>query len=226
MFIKNTNLDLSNQIILINKPKFFTSNDVIQIIKKAYKIKKIGHSGTLDPYACGLLLVATDSKTKMLNQLLLEDKEYVAKIQFNYQTESYDGETNVVKQTFFKVNLFNLKNQIKKLNNVILYQTPPIYSAIKINGKKLYEYARSRQNVNINPKKVFINEAKLLHFDYNLQIATIQLNVSKGFYVRSFANDLGITLNNLGYLKELTRTKIGQFKLKNAHQFFDLVTKV
>ncbi len=217
-------INLHDKIFLINKPKFFSSNEIIQILKKAFKIKKIGHSGTLDPLAQGLLLVGTNSKTKELNKLILEDKEYLAEIQFNYQTSTFDSEGKIINSTNLKVNEWLLKNALKLFNNVFLYQKPPIYSAIKIQGKKLYDYALKNQQVEIPLRRVGIFKTTLIDFDYQKQTAKILLKVSKGFYVRSFANDIGIILNNFAYLKNLIRTKIGDYKLEESHNFFDLVT--
>ena len=223
-YYAKSKIDLNNKIFLINKPKLFSSNEVIQILKKAFKIKKIGHGGTLDPLAQGLLLVATNSKTKELSKLILEDKEYLAEIQFNYQTSTFDGEGKIINSTNLKVNEWSLKNILKFFNNVFLYQKPPIYSAIKIKGKKLYDYALKNEQVEIPLRRVQIFKTTLINFDYQKQNAKILLKVSKGFYVRSFANDIGIILNNFAYLKNLTRTKIGNYKLEESYDFFDLVT--
>lgn len=217
-------INLNDKIFLINKPKFFSSNETIQILKKIFDIKKIGHGGTLDPLATGLLLVATDSKTKMLNNLILENKEYIAEIQFNYQTSTYDSEGEILNYTNLKINEWLLKKTINLFNNVIFYQKPPIFSAIKVKGKKLYNYALKSQDVEIPFRKVQIFKAFLINFDFKKQTAKILLKVSKGFYVRSFANDIGIILNNFAYLKNLIRTKIGDYELKDAKNFFDLVT--
>ncbi|MDE5545584.1 MAG: tRNA pseudouridine(55) synthase TruB [Malacoplasma sp.] len=217
-------IDLNDKIFLVNKPKFFSSNETIQILKKAFNIKKIGHGGTLDPLANGLLLVATNSKTKELTKLILENKEYLAEIQFNYQTSTFDSEGQIINFTNLKINEWMLEKTLKFFNNVFLYQKPPIFSAIKIKGKKLYDYAIKNKKVEIPFRKVQIYKTTLISFDFEKQIAKILLKVSKGFYVRSFANDIGIILNNFAYLKNLTRTKIGNYKLKNAYDFHDLVT--
>lgn len=115
-FIKNTNLDLKDKIFGINKPKNFSSNQIIQIIKKQYNLRKIGHAGTLDPLATGLLLVATNSKTKQLNNLILKDKKYIAEIQFNYQTTTFDEEGEKVNSTITKVHEKTLSEEIKNFN--------------------------------------------------------------------------------------------------------------
>lgn len=225
-FIKNTNLDLKDKIFGINKPKNFSSNQIIQIIKKQYNLRKIGHAGTLDPLATGLLLVATNSKTKQLNNLILKDKKYIAEIQFNYQTTTFDEEGEKVNSTITKVHEKTLSKEIKNFNYTFWYQQPPIFSAIKIKGKKLYEYARNNETVSIPYKKVSINKIELISFDYQHQIATMLLDVSKGFYIRSFANDLGLRLNNFAYLKNLKRISVGDFSLNESYDFYTLVKEI
>lgn len=222
-FLRKTNLDLDNKIVLINKPKGYTSNKVIQIIKKAYGLKKVGHSGTLDPLATGLLIIGTGNQTKKLNEIIQKDKEYIATIKFNFKTSTYDSEGEIVKQINWKVNLFNIQFKLTKLNNVFLYQEPPIFSAIKIKGKKLYEYARKNEEVKLPSRKVFINKIDLIDFDYDKQLLKLRMDVSKGFYIRSFANDLGDALNNCAYLYDLHRTRIGDSTIENAYDFYDLV---
>ncbi|BAC44715.1 tRNA pseudouridine(55) synthase TruB [Malacoplasma penetrans] len=225
-YIKNTELDLKDKIFGINKPKNFSSNQVIQIIKKYYGLKKIGHAGTLDPLATGLLLVATNSKTKELNELILENKKYVAEIQFNYQTSTYDAEGEITNYTTRKIHEKTLKEELKFLNSTYWYQQPPVYSAVKIKGKKLYEYARANQEVSVPFKKVYINKVELISFDSISQKTFVSLDVSKGFYIRSFANDIGLRLNNYGYLLNLKRVEVGNYKLDQAYDFFDLVKQV
>lgn len=222
-FSKKLEIDLNNKIILINKPIGFTSNDIVQIIKKTYSLKKVGHSGTLDPLATGLLIIGTGNKTKELNSIIAKDKEYITTIKFNEQTSTYDAEGEIINYSTLKVNYWNIELEIKKMNNVFLYQKPPIFSAIKVKGKKLYEYAWQNEVVQIPLRKVFINNIQIKHFDYEKQLLTISINVSKGFYIRSFGNDLGIALNNFAFIKELNRTKIGDYNIKNSYDFFDLV---
>lgn len=211
-------------ILLVNKPINFTSFDVCNKIKKRYKeIKKIGHAGTLDPKASGLLILGINDGTKLLTNLVLDEKEYIATIKFNIETETYDSEGLVLATTNEKVSLDDLKKIIRKYNHKYFYQYPPIYSAIKIKGKKLYEYARNKKSVELPKRKVYTNEISLLSFDFEKQIAVVKLSVSKGFYVRSFAHDIGKELNNLAYLSSLIRTKSGNFLLSNAYDLDEIL---
>lgn len=204
-------------ILIVNKPKGITSNDVVQLIKKKYNYKKVGHAGTLDPNASGVLVLGINDGTKLLSKLILDKKEYIATIQFGYATDTYDLEGKKTFETNFKTNIDYIN---KVLNGIIVNksfkQKPPIYSAIKINGKKLYEYARDNVEVKISDRDVTIYEKEILNFDLEKQILKIRLLVSKGFYIRSFANDLGISLNTYGTLIDLIRTKSGEFTIDQA----------
>lgn len=203
-------------ILLVNKPKKWTSHDVCNKLKRHFKLKKVGHAGTLDPNATGLLVIGINDATKALNNLVMDEKEYIATIQFNKQTTTYDVEGEVINETSKKVGLKDIENILNKYNNKYFWQYPPIYSSIKINGKKLYDYARSNQTIDLPKRTVYTNEIELKEFDYLNQILVVRLNVSKGFYVRSFANDIGLELHNFAYLKELHRTKSGQFDIKDS----------
>lgn len=204
-------------IIIVNKPKGMTSNDAVQLIKRKYNYKKVGHAGTLDPNASGVLVLGVNEGTKLLSKLILDKKEYIATIQFGYTTDTYDLEGKKTWETNFKTNLDSI---IKVLDNIELNksfkQIPPIYSAIKVNGKKLYEYARNNLDVNIKPRDVIIFDKEILSFDLVNQILKIRILVSKGFYVRSFAYDLGLSLNTYGTLIDLVRTKSGIFSIENS----------
>lgn len=204
-------------IIVVNKPKGITSNDVVQLIKKKYNYKKVGHAGTLDPNASGVLVLGINEGTKTLSKLILDKKEYIATIQFGYATNTYDLEGDKTFETNKKINLEDIKNILNFIENGKPFeQKPPLFSAIKVNGKKLYEYARKNINVEIPIRHVTIYEKEIIDFDFNSQILKIKLMVSKGFYIRSFANDLGISLFTFGTLIDLVRTKSGEFTLENA----------
>lgn len=211
------NLD---KLILIDKPKHWTSNDVVRKIKKILKVKKIGHGGTLDPLATGLLILGIEEGTKELNNLLNTTKEYEAIIHFNYETTTFDLEGEVVN---YKPRTIKLDEIIKVLDifvNNDYYQEPPKFSAVKINGKKSYDLARKNIDFKLEPKLVKLLNYKIVSFAHNE--LKIILEVSKGFYIRSFAHDLGIKLDNYANLADLRRTKIGNFNLKDALQIKDL----
>ena len=198
----------------INKPEGITSFDVIAKLRKILKIKQIGHAGTLDPFATGVLPVCIGKATKLIDYLG-KDKEYIATIKFGADTDTYDKDGQVIKTYDTKIS----ENELSELLNDFqgeIEQIPPIYSAIKINGKKLYEYARKGENIEIKPRKVIIYKIELLEFDYENQSAKILINCSKGTYIRSIAYDIGQKLNCGGYLTGLVRTKSGEFNLETA----------
>lgn len=210
----------STKLILINKPKHWTSNDVVRKVKQILKVKKVGHGGTLDPLATGLLILGIEEGTKELNNLLHTTKEYEAIIHFNYETSTFDAEGEVI----------NYQPKVIKLNELIsaldwfvatdYYQIPPKFSAVKINGYKSYDLARKNVSFELEPKLVKLFNYKIVSFSHNE--LRIILEVSKGFYIRSFAHDLGIKLNNYANLANLKRTKIGNFNINDAYQIKDL----
>lgn len=206
----------------IYKPKGLTSFDVVAYLRKITKIKQIGHTGTLDPFAQGVLPVCIGKSTRLI-EYLADDKEYLASVQFGKTTTTYDLEGDVVKTFDKKVSFDELNMALKSFEGEI-EQLPPIYSAVKVNGKKLYDYARQGQQVEIKPRKVFISEIKLAEFDEKLQIAKIKVKCSKGTYIRSIAYDLGNKLECGGYLCELIRTKAGAFTIENSIKPEDIKT--
>ena len=208
----------------VYKPKGMTSHDVVSFMRKITNIKQIGHTGTLDPFAEGVLPVCIGKATRLI-EYLADDKEYLATVQFGRNTDTYDVE-GVVTETFDKkvseeevfIGLKNFEGEIDQL--------PPIYSAIKVNGKKLYEYARKGQNVEIQPRKVFIERIELKNFDEINQTAEILVKCSAGTYIRSIAYDLGKILGCGGHLIKLIRTKAGCFNIENSSSLEDLKTGV
>ncbi|MDE6473154.1 MAG: tRNA pseudouridine(55) synthase TruB [Ureaplasma sp.] len=211
--IKNKN------IILINKPLNWTSNDVVQKVKSIIKPKKIGHGGTLDPLASGLLVLGVNEATKELQNFLDGTKTYIAEIIFGFSTDTYDMEGQKKSFSDFIPSLNQIIEVLEKLKSNY-DQIPPIYSAIKINGKKAYELARSNKNVELKSKNVKIYNYKIITFSEN--ILKIELEVSKGFYIRSLAFDLGKLTNSASTLYSLVRTKIGNLFLENAIEIKDI----
>lgn len=198
----------------VYKPVGKTSHDVVAYFRKLLKIKKIGHTGTLDPFAEGVLPICIGNSTRLI-EYLPDDKAYLAFVQFGKATDSYDIEENVIFQSDKKVAKEDVEQALKKFEGDI-EQLPPIYSAIKVNGKKLYEYAREGKSVEIKPRKVTIYKIELKNFDYDNQVAQVYVECSKGTYIRSIANDLGQVLGCGGYLTRLIRTKAGKFLLENS----------
>ena len=200
----------------IYKPVGMTSHDVVSVLRRVTKIKQIGHTGTLDPFAEGVLPICIGKATRLI-EYLQDDKEYLATVQFGAATNTFDLDGEKVFTSDKKVSLDDIKEGLKSFEGEIL-QFPPIFSAIKVKGKKLYEYARKGEEVEIQPRKVVIENIELKNFDEELQQAQILLKCSKGTYIRSIANDLGKNLGCGGYLIKLIRTQAGKFRVENSVQ--------
>ena len=200
----------------IYKPVGMTSHDVVSVLRRVTKIKQIGHTGTLDPFAEGVLPICIGKATRLI-EYLQDDKEYLATVQFGAATNTFDLDGEKVFTSDIKVSRDDIKEGLKSFEGEIL-QFPPIFSAIKVNGKKLYEYARKGEEVEIQPRKVVIENIELKNFDEELQQAQILLKCSKGTYIRSIANDLGKNLGCGGYLIKLIRTQAGKFRVENSVQ--------
>lgn len=215
-------MEKSNLFGFLNvyKPSGMTSHDVVAKLRRITKIKQIGHTGTLDPFATGVLPVCIGKATRLI-EYLNDDKEYLATVQFGKNTDTYDIEGNVTQIFNRKISESELLEVLKSFQGEIS-QFPPIYSAIKVNGKKLYDYARTGQTVEIKPRKVTIFKIELVDFDENLQQAKIIVACSKGTYIRSIAYDIGQKLNCGGYLAALERTKAGNFLAACSAKLEDL----
>lgn len=206
-------------IINVCKEKNMTSRDVVNIISKHLHTKKVGHTGTLDPLATGVLLVCTDRDTKLVDILTSKTKEYVATMQLGIQTDTGDITGNIIKRASFRVN----KEQIIQILNSFLgqsTQTVPIYSAVKINGKKLYEYARNGKEVTLPTRKITISNIELIDFHDNL--IKFKVTVSKGTYIRSLIEDIGKTLKTVATMEDLVRTKQGSYKIEDSYTLDDI----
>lgn len=208
----------------VYKPSGMTSFDVIRALRKVLHIKQIGHSGTLDPLAEGVLPVCIGKSTKLIDYLQ-EDKAYIATLKFGYISDTFDTEGQVQKFSDKKVSKDQLLALLKAFEGEI-EQTPPIYSAIKLNGKKLYEYARAgnADKVEIPKRKVTISKIELLSFDETEQTAKINVECSKGTYIRSLINDLGEKSGLGAVMTALVRTKSGKFTLDTAQKQEKLIT--
>lgn len=205
-----------NGIIVINKPKEYTSHDVVAKVKKILNIKKVGHTGTLDPNATGVLPLLLNTGTKLSKYLIEHDKEYEVMLELGIKTDTADIEGNVIKKE--EVNWEKLNDIEETLNTFLGEQTqiPPIYSAIKVNGKKMYEYARSGQNINIEPRNIQIYKIELQKIDKQKNEINFRVHCSKGTYIRSLCEDIAQRLGTIGYMKELKRTKVGNFTISEA----------
>jgi tRNA pseudouridine55 synthase len=202
------------RIILIDKPLDWTSFDVVRKIRSTIKIKKVGHAGTLDPLATGLLIVCTGKFTKRINELMLQTKEYTGTITLGATTPTYDLESepvNFIKTDFITDEILNNARE-KFVGNIL--QTPPIHSAIKQAGKPVYLMARKGIDVKLEPRPVIIHEFILSSVD--LPVITFKVVCSTGTYIRSLANDFGQALGCGGHLSSLRRTKIGEYDVKDS----------
>lgn len=209
------------QIILIDKPLNWTSFDVVNkmryIIRKKFDLKKIkvGHGGTLDPLASGLMIVAVGKATKSLDMLQNEDKEYIADICFGATRPSYDMETEIDQHFPAEhISIEKIEAVLKNKFSGKISQIPPLFSAKHINGKRAYEYARNGEDVTLEAREITINDIELIKAD--LPELRLRINCSKGTYIRSIAYDLGKELGSGAYLSGLRRTKSGSFSIENA----------
>lgn len=204
-------------IIVINKTKGCTSHDVVSKVKKILK-EKVGHTGTLDPNATGVLPLLIGKGTKLSYYLIEHDKEYRVTLQLGIKTDTADCEGKKVEEK--EVLESNLtKEKIEQVLNSFVgeqSQMPPMYSAIKVNGKKLYEYARKNEEVEITPRKIKIYQIKLLTIDIKEKQIIFDVKCSKGTYIRSLCEDIAEKLETVGYMKELERTVVGNFNLSNS----------
>ena len=203
----------------VYKPVGKTSHDVVAYFRKLLKIKKIGHTGTLDPFAEGVLPICVGNSTRLI-EYLPDDKAYLAFVQLGKATDSYDTEGNVIFESDKKVTKEQLVSALTSFEGEI-EQLPPMYSAIKVKGKKLYEYAREGKTISVAPRQVTIHKIELKNFDEEKQEAQVYIECSKGTYIRSIANDLGQNLCCGGYLTRLIRTKAGKFLVENSIKMQD-----
>ncbi len=203
-------------IIILNKPKGYTSHDVVSKVKKILKVKKVGHTGTLDPNATGVLPLLLGKGTQLSKYLIEHDKIYRATIKLGVRTDTLDGEGNIIEEKEISSICIEKENVIKTLNSFKGKgkQTPPMYSAIKVNGKKLYEYARKGEKVDVKPRDIEIYDINLE--DIKNDEIVFKVHVSKGTYIRVLCDEIAIKLGTVGYMKELERLKVGKFSIENS----------
>ncbi len=206
-----------NGIIIINKEKEYTSNDVVRIVKKITKTK-VGHTGTLDPNATGVLPLLLGEGTKVSKYLINHNKEYEAVLQLGKKTETADGEGIVIEEKEVLPQMLKKEFVEETLNSFIgvQNQVPPMYSAIKVNGRKLYDYARSGQTVEVKARRIEIYNIKLIKIDEKEKQIFFRVSCSKGTYIRTLCENIAEKLGTVGYMKELNRTKVGDFKIEDS----------
>jgi len=212
------------EVFLINKPYQWTSFDVVKKVRNALKIKKVGHAGTLDPLATGLLIVCAGKKTKSIDSYMAQEKEYTGTFVLGKTTESFDLEKEVTDVADpYAVTFDQVKAAVAQLTGDIL-QIPPMHSAIKVDGKRVYESARKGIEVKMEARPVTVSEFEIKAFE-NPEVH-FRIVCSKGTYIRSLARDLGEILGVGAYMSALTRTRIGDFRLEEAEELTSLIEKI
>lgn len=204
-------------ILIVKKEKGYTSHDIVAKVKKILRTK-VGHTGTLDPMATGVLPLLLGNGTKLSKYLIEHDKVYEATIQLGKKTDTADSEGNIVEEKEIDNVLFSEEKIEEIFENLVgeQMQKPPIYSAIKIKGKKLYEYARKNETVEIPERKIEIYDIKLIGLDKKDKTITYMVHCSKGTYIRSLCEQISEKLDTVGYMKKLNRTKVGSFLIGQA----------
>lgn len=211
-------------IVLINKEKNCTSRDVVNQVSKILKTKKIGHTGTLDPIATGVLVLCIGKATKLVEVITSYDKEYEAEVILGIKTDTKDITGKILKEEKAIISKENIEKCLKQMIGTY-NQTVPIYSAVKINGKKLYEYARNNEEIELPKRKVTIKELKLISditYEKEKTKFKIKCHVSKGTYIRSLIEDIATNLNTIGTMENLKRTKQGNFQIASANTIQDI----
>lgn len=206
-----------NGILIVNKPLNYTSHDIVYKVKKITGMK-VGHTGTLDPMATGVLPLLIGKGTLCSKYLINHDKIYNVKLQLGTKTDTADSEGNIIEQKEIKEEML-FKNIVEKTLNDFIgkqEQIPPMYSAIKVNGKKLYEYARKGEKVEIKPRQIEIYDIKLLRIDKENKQIEFCVKCSKGTYIRSLCEDISEKLDTVGYMIGLDRIQVGEFNIKQA----------
>lgn len=203
-----------NGILIINKPKEWTSFDVVAKLRNKLGVKKIGHTGTLDPMATGVLILCLGTATKKVQEMTGYDKEYIAEIMLGATTSTDDAESEIIfTPDAKKKSRDEIETALKKFEGEF-DQMPPQFSAKKVGGKRAYAMARKGQEVKLEPAKVKVHEIEVLDFQW--PVVKLRVLSGKGFYVRSLARDLGKVLETGGYLSALQRTKVGPYTIRQA----------
>ena len=204
-------------IIVINKPQGCTSHDIVYKVKKIFN-QKVGHTGTLDPNATGVLPLLIGKGTQLSKYLINHDKIYEVVLQLGVKTDTADSEGNVIQKKEVDKTVLNNQYIVNVFNTFIgkQEQIPPMYSAIKVQGKKLYEYAREGKTVDVKPRTIEIYKIELLNIDNNNCKISFKVHCSKGTYIRSLCEDIAKRLNTVGYMESLNRVQVGCFNIKDA----------
>lgn len=210
--------NIMNGIIIVNKEKGYTSRDVVNIVGKCLATKKVGHTGTLDPMAEGVLVIVVGKCTKLTDFLTSEYKEYIAEFELGYETDTLDSTGNVVKKSNKEVSKSEIEKAINSFKGVYSQEVPK-YSAVKIKGKKLYDYARNNEEIILPSREVHIKEIEILNIGEFIRIRCL---VSKGTYIRSLIRDIGVKLGTYATMTNLIRTKSGKFNIDNSYKIEEI----
>lgn len=221
--------DFMDGLLIINKKENMTSRDVVNIVSKKLNTKKVGHTGTLDPMARGVLVVAVNKALKIVDEITVLDKEYIAEVTLGIKTDTLDITGSILeKRVPRKISKDELEKVLSSFKGKYSMEVP-IYSAIKVNGKKLYEYARNGEHVVLPVKEVYIYDIELFD-DIIYSVDTIKFkfkcNVSKGTYIRSLIRDICTKLNEIGTMSDLVRTKQGKFKIEDSIKLEDITSDI
>ncbi len=213
-----------DNIIVVNKDKDYTSRDVVNVIGKIFNTKKVGHTGTLDPLATGVLIVCMNKALKVVDLITASDKEYIAKVVLGIDTDTLDITGNIINECRTNVNVDMVKSVLNSFIGKSIQEVPK-YSAVKVNGKKLYEYARNGIDVELPKREIQIFDIELIS-DIDIvdghQEFSFKVKVSKGTYIRSLIRDIGVKLGCFACMKELTRTKQGKFSIDESYTLNDI----
>ena len=208
-------------IILVNKEKGMTSRDVVNLVSRVCHTKKVGHTGTLDPMATGLLVICVGRATKLVEVLTSHQKEYIASMMFGMKTDTKDITGTVLEQRISHITKEQIEIVLHDMTTTY-QQEVPIYSAVKIHGKKLYEYARNGEQIELPKREVTIELFKMIDWQNQKQELTFLTQVSKGTYIRSLVEDIATHLDTIGTMTALTRTKVGNFSLEQANTIAEI----
>lgn len=211
-------------IILINKEAGITSFGVVSKVRKIFNIKKVGHCGTLDPEATGVLPVMIGQATKLSKYLVEHDKEYVATVKFGVKTDSADRSGNVIEKDGFSLNPVHESFYREAFSKLVgkQKQIPPMYSAIKVNGKKLYEYARDGIEIDREARDIEIYSIDIENINFDANEVVFRTKCSKGTYIRTLCENLAEAIGTIGYMRELTRTQVDNFKIEDSIKLSEL----
>lgn len=209
-----------NGILNIDKPQGITSHDVVEVIRKIFPKVKVGHTGTLDPLATGVLPICIGEATKLTSVLTCEDKVYRVKMLLGVETDTYDVTGKIMFASILDKDEIYIKERIKRFIGKQL-QTPPMYSAIRVEGKRAYAYAREGKEVTLQPREIEIHDIRNIHVDLKAKEVTCEVACSKGTYIRSLVHDIGKKIGSGAIMTELTRIKTGNFRIENSIPLYD-----